>query len=478
MLNTSVISVLRTFSKEEIKRFEEFLLSPYYNKKSAVVNLFNIIKKNEPEYNSPNLDRKRIWSRLYKDKDFNYGVMKNLIYDLGKCADKFIELQNYERDDKLSGVIFMQEQIERNLINAFEKSLRGYKAMLADLKLDSEYFYYNYRALKLEKDYTAIYNKTNKEITAEEEKEIEFLTLFYLTECSEIYNTLFINSYYMHKKYNNANLDLFMNYLEKFDHQYNDITECVLLCLRLILDKTDKSNYLKLKNIYTEKSQKFSIPFNMSLGLTLREHFNRPEGKEKADYLKENYEVSQFSFENNFVPVDKNGYIDPFTFSGLVNTACSLNKTELAEKFIKEYINKVNPEYRDRFYNYSFVTLNLKKKNFSKAMDYLSKMEVNGPMDHVSVKRFQMIIYYESGYTEELYSLIEAFRNFVSKNKRLAESLKLQAAKFIYFIKKFSDLKFKYNSIDKNEIAELKKELLNTEVLNKIWLLEKAEEFV
>ena len=57
MLNTSVISVFRTFSKEELKRFEEFLLSPYYNKKSAVVNLFNVIKKNEPDYNSPNLER-------------------------------------------------------------------------------------------------------------------------------------------------------------------------------------------------------------------------------------------------------------------------------------------------------------------------------------------------------------------------------------------------------------------------------------
>ena len=120
----------------------------------------------------------------------------------------------------------------------------------------------------------------------------------------------------------------------------------------------------------------------------------------------------------------------------------------------------------------------MKKKNFSEALDYLSKMEVNGPMDHVSIKRFQVMIYYESGYTEELYSLIEAFRNFVSKNKRLAESVKLQAVKFIYFVKKFSDLKFNYSSEVKFKIEELKKELLNSEVINKIWLLEKADEFV
>ena len=178
MLNTSVISVFRTFSKEELKRFEEFLLSPYYNKKSAVVNLFNVIKKNEPDYNSPNLERKKLWSRLYKDKDFNYGVMKNLIYDLGKCADTFIELQNYEKDDKLRGMVIMKEQMNRDLNIAFERSMKGFKNLLSEMKQDFEYFYYNYRALKLEREYTAELNRPNAVKIIDEEREIEYLSLF------------------------------------------------------------------------------------------------------------------------------------------------------------------------------------------------------------------------------------------------------------------------------------------------------------
>jgi len=88
------------------------------------------------------------------------------------------------------------------------------------------------------------------------------------------------------------------------------------------------------------------------------------------------------------------------------------------------------------------------------------------------------MIYYESGYIEELYSLIEAFRNFISKNRKLADSVKQQAGKFVYFIKKFSDIKFNSNYDGKIKIAELKNELLNTGVINKNWLLEKADEFV
>jgi hypothetical protein len=476
MLNTSVFSVFRTFSNEELKKFEDFLNSPYYNKKTAVVNLFIIIKKYDPLYNSPDLDRKKIWKRLYKNKDFNYGVMKNLIYDLGKCAEIFIELQNYEKDEKLRGIVLLKEKMDRNLESSFEKSMKSYNNMLANLKLDFEYFFYKYRALKLQRESTATKNKSNAEKTVEEEKEIEYLTLFYLNECSDIYNTLLVNGSYMNKDYKSNNLALFINLMEKFEHSYQEIIESSLLCLKLILNKTDESVYIKLKKIFIERSRDFSIPFNRSLGLTLREHCSRKTAKGIKEYIKEGFELSLYTFENNLVLVDKNGFIDPFSFNSIVSNACSLNKFKWTEDFIKDNIEKINPEYRDRFHNYSFVTLNIKRKNFSEALNYLAKIEVISQMDHVSVKRFQLMIYYESGHTDELYSLIEAFRNFISKNNKLSESIKLQAGKFIYFVKKFSNIKFKYISDDRIKIEELKDELVNTEVINKAWLLEKADE--
>lgn len=478
MLNTSVISVFRTFSNEELKKFEDFLLSPYYNKKSAIINLFSVIKKYDPFYNSPDLERKKIWKKLYKNKDFNYGVMKNLIYDLGKCADIFIELQNFEKDEKLRGIILMQEKMERNLNSSYEKSMKSYKNMLVNLKPDFEYFFYEYRALKLEREYTAKMNKTNAEKTVEEEKEIEYLTLFYLTECADIYNTLLVNAAIVNKEYNSDNLSLFLNLMEKFEHDYQEIIESSLLCLKLVLNKTDESFYFKLKNIFIERSQNFSDSFNKSLGLTLREHCNRKTAKGMKEYVRENFEILLYTFENNLVTVDTNGYIDPFSYTSLVSCACTLEKFEWTEKFIKENIKKINPEFRDRFHNYSLVTLNMKKKNFSEALNYLAKMEVKNQMDHVSIKRFQLMIYYESGHTEELYSLIETFRNFISKNKKLSESIKMPAGKFIYFVKKLSNIKFKYNSDDRIKIEELKNELVKTEVINKIWLLEKADELL
>lgn len=476
MLNTSVISVFKTFSRDEIKRFEEFLLSPYYNKKSVLVNLFKIIKKHEPEYNSSLLDRKKIWNKLYRDKEFNYGVMKNLIYDLGKAADKFIELKNYESNEKLNGLILMQEQMERNLNIAFEKTFRAYKSQLSEMKQDNEYFYYCYRIMKMEREFTSHLDNAKAEKRIDEEKEIEFLTLFYINECADVYNSLLINGSYVNKDFKNDNLNLFIDFMERFDQSYKEITGCSLLNLKIILDKNSDIYFTSLKNIFMKNSVKFSSSFNSNLGLTLMEYCNRSIMNGKTDFVKEMYEISLYVFQNSLLMNDKGGYLNPNVFTQLVSTACSLNKFEWVKKFIKDNIEKIHHEYREKFYNFAYVTLNFKMKKYSEALEYVSKMDIKSPMDHVSVKRYQLMIYYESGYTDELYSLIEAFRNFISKNKKLAESVKLQAGKFVYFIKKLSDIKFRYYSDDKTDILKLKSELIQSEVINKVWLLEKIHE--
>lgn len=476
MLNTSVISVFRTFSKAEIKRFEEFLLSPYYNKNSVLVNLFSIVKKYEPDFKSDLLDRKKVWHKLYKEKDFNYGVMKNLIYDLNKAADKFIELQSYEKNILLNQLSLMQEQFDRNLNDSFEKTLKNYKNKLSVNKQDLDYFYYNYRALKLEREFYSNIGIPKAESRISEENEIEYLTMFYLIECSDVYNSLLINASYINKNLKNENLNLFLNFSEKFEHKFREISESSLLNLKLILDENDYSVFFKLKNIFTKNSFKFSSSYNSNLGLALMEFCSRRIMEGKVEFIKEMFETSLYIFENGLLMNENNGYMNPNVFNQLISTGCSLKKFDWVRQFIEDNFKKLNPLYRENFYNYAYLTLNFKMKNFAEALHFSAKMEVASPMDHVSIKRYQMMIYFESGYTEELYSIIEAFRNYVNKSNKLTASVKSQSGNFINFTKKLSDLKFNSNNFEQSNIRKIKSDLMKSEVINKNWLMEKVNE--
>jgi len=96
MLNSTLIEIFKTFEKTDLKRFEDFLKSPYFNKKTNVVALFNIIKTHFPDYKTENLKKETVWKKLYPDKNFNYGVMKNFIHDLTKLAENYLQTQILE----------------------------------------------------------------------------------------------------------------------------------------------------------------------------------------------------------------------------------------------------------------------------------------------------------------------------------------------------------------------------------------------
>ena len=86
MNKSSLIEILRSFDKEELTKFEDFLNSPYHNKNRNTLRLFTVVKKYFPNFKSEELNKEIVWKKLFPDKDYNYGVMKNQIHELSKLC--------------------------------------------------------------------------------------------------------------------------------------------------------------------------------------------------------------------------------------------------------------------------------------------------------------------------------------------------------------------------------------------------------
>lgn len=50
MVNTKLITLLKTLSKSEINKFRDFVSSPFYNKNQTVINLCEEVIKYHPGY--------------------------------------------------------------------------------------------------------------------------------------------------------------------------------------------------------------------------------------------------------------------------------------------------------------------------------------------------------------------------------------------------------------------------------------------
>ena len=80
MENTKLINVLKTFTKQDVIKFREFVSSPFYNKNQKVIALCEEVLKFYPEFNKEECTDAKIFRKMFGNEKFNYFKIKNFIF--------------------------------------------------------------------------------------------------------------------------------------------------------------------------------------------------------------------------------------------------------------------------------------------------------------------------------------------------------------------------------------------------------------
>lgn len=478
MIKSTLLEILRTFSKEEFKRFEDFLRSPYYNKNSNVIKLLNVIKKYYPDLTSNNLNRESVWKELFQERNFNYGVMKNLIFELQKLSEKFLHLQNYEENKFEQELNLLRKLINRNLFQLFEKNLKSFKSAVNSSPIDPDHFYYKYLSEAAEQTYLSLHYKTKDVNFCRPEIMNESLMAFFFSNFFEKNYNSFHDSMLYKKSYDKQTLDIVFKSFETNPVSNNEFVLMNYYALKTVVNANDNDSYLKLKKLFNKLFTKLNTDkkFNFSMALVNFCNFRIMKGN--TGYVKELFDTYKMMVEQGFYNTGKDDYISPPMYANIVSMAGNLKQFDWAEKFISEFKKRLHPSSGEQYYLLANVILNLKKKNYEDALQYLTKFKSKNEIEKITLKRFQIMIYYESGFFDELYSLIDTSKHFISNDSKVTDNAKNIFGNFLYFVQKLAELKSGIKDGKRNEISlhNLKDEIMNREVSNRIWLLEKIEE--
>ena len=101
MYKTKLIQYLKTFTKTEITQFGKFLQSPYFNNSKLLIQLFQVLKKHHPDFDSKVLERRRISRKLFPNQKFQEKKLSNLFSDMDKLIEKFWIVEHIEQKSKL-----------------------------------------------------------------------------------------------------------------------------------------------------------------------------------------------------------------------------------------------------------------------------------------------------------------------------------------------------------------------------------------
>ncbi|MBS1550563.1 MAG: hypothetical protein JST15_00665 [Bacteroidetes bacterium] len=487
MLKSSLLEILRTFSKQELIKFEDFVRSPYFNKKENVLKLFLEIKKYAPHYENDNLEKEKAWVKIFPGKSYNYGIMKNLIHDLGKLCESFLSEEVYKINEMQRSLDFLNSISSRNILNIFINKIESAeKAFLKNFRtVKYDYLADYYEGMRDLYHLKVRFLQANNQFKKNDEliRSPENLITGFLIKCFETFHNVILNSLnynspvksnitylFLKELEDHSVLKNIMDYIKEHSHENYPVLNCYY-CMYKALSVNDSLEYFnEFKDNLSQNSGLFSETELRGLYNGLLTSF----GNRKIttnNFHHEYFSIIEIGFKNKIIQ-KPDGTIDPGAFTSIVNVSVA-NDVKFTEEFINKYKDKIPIEFRDNVYFYSMAVLNYKKGNFEKSLEYAVKVQSKDLFMKFDIKHLQLNIYYELNDRVAFDYSYDALKHFIKSSNLTNESRIVTRVKYCEYIKTLFNLREKH---DAYKLSSLKKEITVNKTINKNWLLRKISE--
>jgi hypothetical protein len=485
LINSILFDIIGTFSPAELKRFRDFLRSPFHNTNKNVIKLFEYFKKFSPDFGSDKakkfLTKEKVFKKIYPGKKFNDIVLRILLSDLIKLSEEFLTYQGLRKNTFDEYKFLLQELNEKGIDNLYRRIYKeAYKLIEQHDDLRIKYL----KLFEYEMNFIDHHLQRNKQqlITSNVLTRSECLISFFILELAGNLHDLAINEQTFNAKFD---FNLAYEFINRFDFDgllkrikesgfvhYTTLLVYVNM-IKAIFNEHDDRSYDDFKETVFDNYDRFSKheAYNLLTNLEtscLNRRKNNPQKYEAETYFV--YELmlrkNNYSYYGEEMGLQR--------YKNILVNFINLKKFDDVEKFVETYINKVSPDIRDNLYLYSMALINFSKKDFINALQLIQKIKYDYFTLKYDVKNLTLRIYYELKYFENAYSLIDSYKHFLVKNKTVSEFFRERYLNFIGFMNtmiKFSE------SASNFEIEKLKSNLLKTNnVVSRDWLLEKIDE--
>lgn len=481
MEKSKLIEILKTFSKEEMKSFKEFVNSPFFNRNKSVIKLYEIVRKSSPDFCSVSIRKENIYKKLFPGKVYNDIVMRILISDLLKLSEEFLAYSRY-KNNLLTGKKFLLEELtERNLDRLHGKHIKQAEEILGKSGISNHnYFLEFYNLENLSIDFMISRDKQN--LTAPNVlRQGEYLILFSLIGILNIAHELHTQQDVLNISFEAnpveaylkcINLDEFMDYLKKNNHRYYSAAAIYFYMYKAYKDIENDENYFMLRKLIEENLKRFGREEQFNLLIILESICVTKLASGKHEFYEHLMNIYEFMTDENLLKHNEKNYIQTNLFRNIFYTALVLKRYQWAEKFIEKYITSVYPEQKENLLYYSQALLNFEKKRYGESLENISKVSLKFFPFKFDVKVLTLKIYYELAYYEPALSLIDSFVHFLSNNRSIHASDKERFGNFLKYFKLLMKLREGFKDMHSDLLV--KEISQKTNVISKNWLIEKA----
>ncbi len=461
--------------KEERKRFEEFLLSPYFNKSQKTAKFCLFLVKCSAEGVIDSISERSLRSAIFRGEAINGKKFGFLCTNAKKLFEEYLTLNEFEKESGLQQNLLLKSLNRTGARKNFDSLSK---------RIDSIFK----KSLYHDHDYFSDRIMFQKAIM--ERKGIDFE--------KDLSKEYFILSEYVDKQFAISKLELVNSYLSRKYHVLGkERAELNLLeeSVKFIEDDREHfrknetaifSEYLIHKMMSSGDNEKYFHELFEYVSSNHRKFTQ--EGLELVYYPLINYGSNRAALGDsiflNYVfriyqSFEKNGYygrlktLQDLDFISIIIISLRVGKTAWAEKFHRKYSGRLNADTRQDTENLSRGLTEFSKKNYNDAVSYLGRVNYINSYYYLKCKETLIKIFYETNDMLALIPLLDSTRHYLNRRKSI---LSIHFKRYVDFLKCVKHL-VQVRQKDNGNAYKIRNELRsNHNIISHEWLLEKYNE--
>ncbi len=424
--NYKLIDALKTMSSKELRRFGEFVSSPYFNKNENVIALFETLADYHPKYQNKNLTIEKVFTKVFSHEKFDYHKINNVISDTFRLYEKYLAQAHIEsREYYIERNIFRKLR-DKKLFRIYEQKHTAYIKELINRKhKDEDYYYYLYE-INDEYLWYATIKKPNTELNILQ-TEFDYFFSYALIRLLRFYNLMLHEQNQNNVKYELTMMEEIMNFV--WEKNFNSSAINVFKTILLLLKTKDEKYYRQLWELKAKHFNDFRSDDQLLIFIHLYDYAAYMVNfKGNDEFNKDMFEIYKEMIEIGMLTPQHYHYPD---FMNIVKIACRVREYDYAEKVLKDFEPSLPAAEKEDIMAFCRGTIAFSKGNLKDALRYFSKANFQNFIFKVQVKILLLKSYYKLGMYEETLGIIDTFKHFVSREENLLEEHKQSYTMFL-----------------------------------------------
>jgi len=482
MKKSKLIEIISTFSQEELKSFEKFILSPYFTRGRDVSGFFSQIKKIYPDFKSSKINKEIFFNELFPGEKYNQKKLKNLSFELTYLAEQFLISESLKKNESEKELMLSIQYKDRGKRKLFANTLYLIEERVNGRLFDSfNGFSLEDKLLWLKQEYYVGLNDFRKVVTLKG-KHTEYILLSFLVKYLRalrdrevVYSTYTgeTENLLLDSLSSGIDMDIIISILKKEKYDYLWLMEIYYYSYKSAKDLNDVESYTFFRNIYKENSNKFSKREKYYILSDFLSFCIRNYNLGKSSYRKEEMELYKEMITEDALRASDDEYLNIILFRNILFLSTDMDENNWYFENMDSLIEKLQPDLRENTKYYSIAHIEYKNKNFEKALENINKVKYDVFLYKLDVKNMLLKIFFELKLYDQAFSMVDTFKHFLKNTKELADEYKQQFINFISIYNKILRASTGSNG-SRNDDGYLLKELDNMEIIaNRDWLSEK-----